>query len=149
MEGHYELETFLVKCWPIGDAAVHKTDMDVVEVVFWIHPLAAAIVNLEAKVRRSVIFLDAGEIGPCEDEQEIEERVWNMSIPIISASGNWSAKFLTDESTNLDSGEQGTVLCPNAISATNVQHVLRFLKRSQKQFVVERQEPDVVASRAT
>lgn len=46
------LVAFLVESWPIGNAGVEKADVDIVEVICWIDPLAAGVVRLEVKVRR-------------------------------------------------------------------------------------------------
>ena len=57
------LVTFFVEGIPIGYAAIEETDVDIVEVVGRIYPVATAVVDLESQVGCELIFLDAGKIG--------------------------------------------------------------------------------------
>ena len=64
--------------------------------------------------------------------------------PVISASGNLSAKFL-DSVSGFSDPFDVVVLCPYAIPSPNIQHSFRFLKRSQEQSVVQCEEEQVVS----
>lgn len=52
------LIAFPVQGWPVGHACIQQTDVDEVEVVFRIDPLAAAVVDLETKIGRCEVGLD-------------------------------------------------------------------------------------------
>lgn len=43
---------------PVSDATVHLADVNVIEVVLWVDPIAAAVVDLEDQVRRFGFGLD-------------------------------------------------------------------------------------------
>ena len=53
-----QLIAFTVQSWPVGHARIQLTDVDEVEVVFRIDPLAAAVVNLETEIGRCRVRLD-------------------------------------------------------------------------------------------
>ena len=58
------LIAFFEKARPISNAAIHASNVDEIEVVWWIGPGTATIINIEAKVWRCKIRLNARQIGP-------------------------------------------------------------------------------------
>ena len=59
------LVAFAIEGWPVCDTAVQQADVDIVEVVVWIHPGAAAVVYFESKVGRCELGLYWGKVGSC------------------------------------------------------------------------------------
>lgn len=62
-EGHHTLVAFVVKGRPVSHATVQHSHVNIVEVVGWIDPFAAAIVYFKPKVGRWIVFLDRRQVG--------------------------------------------------------------------------------------
>ena len=83
------LISFFVKGGPVGHASIHQTNVDVVEVILWIDPFTAAIVNLEAQIWRSNTGLNRREVSRCGDIRKRQASgMWTgHHLPIMSVCG--------------------------------------------------------------
>ncbi len=61
--GGHKLKTFFIESRPIGHAAIEEPDMYVVEMVLWVHPLAAAVVDHKADIGGRVVRLHGRKVG--------------------------------------------------------------------------------------
>ena len=62
--------------------------------VFWIDPCTATVVYLESEIGRCELWLYGGEIGTFLMESAIARDGPWAKLPVISVSGNLSAKSL-------------------------------------------------------
>ena len=63
MPVEFLLVALLVKSRPISNAGVHEADVNKVEMIVWVCPDAAAVVDLKMDIRGSVIRLNRREVG--------------------------------------------------------------------------------------
>lgn len=104
VKGFVILIALLVEFRPVSNAAVQSTDMNVVEMISRVDPVTAAIVYLEMEVGQADVVLDTGQVGGWREELVLNLKFFKAWVlPIISASGNLSAKFLGPVSECLSS----------------------------------------------
>lgn len=150
LKGLHLLVTLAVECRPVRNATVQEPNVYEVKVVLLVHPFAAAVVNLEAKIGRGVVGLNGWQISR-----------WRLSTSCLFTWGirgrvTYNLRFgklvckiplraCCQDRTLLR--DPAALHCPNTCSSANIQSPLGVLYWREKELIVEGEEKDMMALR--
>lgn len=142
LQGLNILVTLAVEGRPISNTPVQEPNVYEVEVIFLVHPFAAAVVNLKAKVRGEEVGLNGWKISRWRlstsylSKWRIRGRK-NHLLSLFGETGPRSPFTSLLSEPAASPGDPTALHCPNTISCTNIQGSLGVLYWREKELIVE------------